>query len=55
MKVVSLNKARKANARAGAKAQADANAVKFGRTKGEKMGDAMRAERMRREWEGKRR
>lgn len=36
MTVVNLNKARKAKARASDKAQADANAVKFGRTKAEK-------------------
>ena len=36
MKVINLNKTRKAKARAGAKVQAGANAVKFGRTKGEK-------------------
>ncbi len=33
---VNLNKARKAKARADKSAQADANAVKFGRTKSEK-------------------
>ncbi|MCR8826636.1 DUF4169 family protein [Pseudosulfitobacter koreensis] len=33
---VNLNKARKAKARAEKSAQADANAVKFGRTKAEK-------------------
>lgn len=35
-KPVNLNKARKAKARAQKRAQADANAVKFGRTKAER-------------------
>jgi hypothetical protein len=43
VKVVSLNKARKAKARAEDRAQADANAVKFGRTKAEKARDAAEA------------
>ncbi len=34
--VVNLNKARKAKAKSSAKAKADENAVKFGRTKAEK-------------------
>jgi hypothetical protein len=36
--IVNLNRARKAKARAGAKAAAAENRVKFGRTKGEKKG-----------------
>ncbi len=43
MKVVSLNKVRKAKARAENRTQADANAVKFGRTKAEKAGEALAA------------
>lgn len=35
--LINLNKARKARDRADAKATADQNAVKFGRTKGERM------------------
>ena len=40
---INLNKARKAKARAEKRAQADENAVRFGRTKAEK--DADKAER----------
>lgn len=36
MKPINLNKARKARARADAKARADENAVRFGRTKAQK-------------------
>lgn len=36
MKVVSLSKVRKAQAKDAAKVQADANAVRFGRTKAQK-------------------
>lgn len=43
--VVNLNKARKARARAGKKARADANAVKFGRTKTEKARDRAEADK----------
>lgn len=38
-KPINLNKARKARAQADRKARADANAVKFGRTKAEKSRD----------------
>ena len=38
---INLNKARKARARRKARQQADENAVKFGRTKSEKMRDTM--------------
>lgn len=40
MKPINLNKARKARARADAKAKADQNAVRFGRTKAEQVLDA---------------
>ena len=43
MKPINLNKARKARARAEAKARADENAVKFGRTKAERTAEAARA------------
>ncbi|WP_342075994.1 DUF4169 family protein [Yoonia sp. SS1-5] len=42
MKPVNLNQARKAKDRAAAKARADANAVRFGRTKAERLLDAAR-------------
>ena len=44
MKPVNLNKVRKARDRAAEKAQADANAVKFGRTKAERVLSAAQAE-----------
>lgn len=53
MVIVNLNKSRKAKTTAEAKAQADANAVKFGRTKAERMAEAKAAQKVRREWEGK--
>ncbi|MEJ6401926.1 DUF4169 family protein [Yoonia sp. 2307UL14-13] len=40
MKPINLNQARKARAKLQAKAQADENAVRFGRTKAEKQQDA---------------
>ena len=40
MKPINLNQARKAQTRAEAKAKADANAVRFGRTKAERLLDA---------------
>ncbi|SIT77666.1 protein of unknown function [Yoonia rosea] len=43
MKPVNLNQVRKAKTRAEAKAKADENAVRFGRTKAEKVLDATRA------------
>ena len=43
--LVNLNRARKAKARAEKDAQAAANRVKFGRTKGQKAADAAAAER----------
>ncbi|NAZ36081.1 DUF4169 family protein [Rubellimicrobium sp. CFH 75288] len=45
---INLNRARKARDRAEAKARADANALKFGRTKAERLLEAARAERARR-------
>ena len=45
---INLNKLRKARDRAADKAQADANAVKFGRSKAERMLDAARADKARR-------
>lgn len=44
MKPVNLNQVRKARTRAEAKAKADENAVRFGRTKAEKVLDATRAQ-----------
>lgn len=44
MKPINLNKARKAKTRADAKAKADENAVRFGRTKAQKVLEATRAE-----------
>jgi hypothetical protein len=45
---VSLNRYRKEKARADAKSRADANAVKHGRTKAERLLDAARSEKARR-------
>ena len=42
-KPINLNRARKERARAEARLQADANAVKFGRTKAEKLLDEARS------------
>jgi hypothetical protein len=44
MKPVNLNQARKTRARADAKAKADQNAVRFGRTKAERVLDAAKVE-----------
>lgn len=43
--IVSLARARKARARAARKAEADANALRFGRTKGERAAAEARADR----------
>ena len=43
MKPINLNQARKAKSRAEAKARADENAIRFGRTKAEKVLDAAQA------------
>lgn len=50
--VVNLNRARKARDRAEEKAQADANAVRHGRTKAERMLEAARAEKAKRALDG---
>jgi hypothetical protein len=44
MKPINLNQARKVKTRAEAKAKADENAVRFGRSKAEKVLDATRAQ-----------
>ncbi|UWQ13250.1 DUF4169 family protein [Aliiroseovarius sp. M344] len=54
-KPVSLSKHRKAKARLKKRAQADENAVKFGRTLAEKKHDTMRAEKSARDLDGHRR
>ena len=43
--IISLNRARKAKAKAEKSAQADANRAKFGRTKAEKSADRAEADR----------
>lgn len=53
--VVNLNRFRKAKARAEARDSADANAVKFGRSKAQKAREAADAERVRTELDGKKR
>lgn len=49
---INLNKARKARDKADAKARADANAVKFGRTKAERIAEAAREDRAKRLLDG---
>lgn len=44
MKPINLNQARKTRARADAKAKADQNAVRFGRTKAERLLDAAKVQ-----------
>jgi len=44
MKLINLNKARKAKAREDAKARADENAVKYGRTKAQRLLEATQQE-----------
>ena len=51
---VNLNRARKERARRAAKALADENAVRFGRTKAEKQRDRAEAERASRDHDGHR-
>lgn len=53
--IVNLNKARKARARDAAKASADANRAKFGRTKRERAADVAEQRRIDRELDGARR
>lgn len=50
--VTNLNKARKTRDRAAEKAQADANALKHGRTKAERLLEAAQAEKARRALDG---
>ena len=45
MKPVNLNQARKERDRAAAKAKADENAIRFGRTKAERLLEAARAQK----------
>ncbi|MDQ2089007.1 DUF4169 family protein [Marimonas arenosa] len=53
--IVNLNRARKQKARLQKKAQADENAVKFGRNKAQKSLDKARAEKASRDLDGKKR
>ena len=53
--IVNLRHARKLRERAKKRAQGDANALKFGRSKAERMGEAARAEADRRRLDGHRR
>lgn len=55
MKPVNLNRYRKAKAREESRAQADANAVKFGRTKAERTREASDAAKAARDLDGKKR
>lgn len=55
MTVVNLNKFRKAKARANKKAQADENAVKFGRTKAEKTLNSAQNAKVQQDLDGKKR
>ena len=52
-KIVNLRTARKRKARGAAKEQADANAVRFGRTKGAKARDLAEAEKTQKDLDGK--
>ncbi len=54
-KIVNLNKARKSRARDEARKQADANAIKFGRTKAEKDKDRAEADKATRDLDGHKR
>ena len=51
-KVINLSKARKSRAKGQDRVRADANAVKFGRTKGEKAKERAEAEKARRDLDG---
>jgi hypothetical protein len=53
--IVSLSRARKARDRQKTRAEADANAVKFGRTRAEKARDEQAADKARRDLDGHRR
>ena len=52
---INLNKARKTRARAQKRAQADENAVRFGRTKAEKQAEKAEADRATRDLDAKKR
>lgn len=52
---INLNKARKARAKAAKKAQADENAVRFGRTKAEKGAENAQAKKTARDLDGHKR
>ena len=52
MKVVNLNKARKARTKSRARQQADENSIRFGRTKGEKARDQAEVDRTTRALDG---
>ena len=54
-KIVNLSKARKSRARDAARKQADANAIKFGRTKAEKSKDRAEADKTTRDLDGHKR
>ncbi len=54
-KIINLNKARKSRTRDAARKQADANAVKFGRTKSEKLKDRAEADKATRDLDGHKR
>ena len=54
-KVVNLNRVRKARQRDTDRKQADANAVKFGRTKAEKAQDSAKTEKARQDLDGHKR
>jgi hypothetical protein len=53
--IVNLNRFRKAQKRLADEQQADANRVKFGRSKTEKLNDRRQAEKQRQEIDGKKR
>lgn len=52
---INLNKARKAKAKANKEAKAAENRAKFGRSKAEKAAETLKAEKAKREIDGKRR
>lgn len=54
-KILNLNQARKAKARADAKTQAAENRARFGRAKADKALDAARADKLRRDLDGAKR
>lgn len=53
--ITNLNRVRKDKARAEKRAQADANSVKFGRSKAERAREAADAEKLRRDLDGAKR